>query len=62
VDCKNCLAKSLAAYLAPFQERRQSYANNLPKVRDIVRDGTAEARQRARKTMEDVREKMKINY
>ena len=62
VDCKSCLAKSLTAYLAPFQERRRSYAQDMPKVRDIVRDGTAKARQRARETMKDVREKMKINY
>ena len=61
MDCKSCLAKSLTAYLAPFQERRRSYAQDMP-VRDIVRDGTAKARQRARETMKDVREKMKINY
>ena len=62
VDCKHCLAEKMIAYLAPLQERRRVYASDMPKVRDIVRDGTAKARQRARQTMEQVREKMKIDY
>jgi tryptophanyl-tRNA synthetase len=62
VDCKHCLAEKMIAYLAPLQERRRVYASDMPKVRDIVRDGTAKARQRARQTMEEVREKMKIDY
>lgn len=62
VDCKRCLADKVIAYLAPLQERRRHYAEDMPKVRDIVRDGTAKARQRARQTMAEVREKMKIDY
>jgi len=62
VDCKRCLADKVIAYLAPLQERRRHYAEYMPKVRDIVRDGTAKARQRARQTMAEVREKMKIDY
>ena len=62
VDCKRCLADKMIAYLAPLQERRRRYASDMPKVRDIVRDGTSKARQRARQTMEQVREKMKIDY
>ena len=52
----------MIAYLAPLQERRRAYASDMPKVRDIVRDGTSKANQRARQTMEQVREKMKIDY
>lgn len=62
VDCKRCLAEKMIAYLAPLQERRRSYANDMPKVYDIVRAGTAKACQRAHQTMEQVREKMKIDY
>jgi tryptophanyl-tRNA synthetase len=62
VDCKNCLAEKMIAYLAPLQARRSSYAQDMAKVRDIVRDGTAKARQKARQTMGEVREKMKIDY
>jgi tryptophanyl-tRNA synthetase len=62
VDCKHCLAGKIITYLAPLQERRCSYAQDMAKVRDIVRDGTAKARQRARQTMEEVRTKMKIDY
>jgi tryptophanyl-tRNA synthetase len=62
VDCKRCLAEKMIAYLAPLQERRRAYASDMPKVRDIVRDGTSKANQRARQTMEQVREKMKIDY
>jgi len=62
VECKAYLAQQIISYLAPLQERRAHYAQDMPKVRDIVRDGTAKARQRTRETMEEVREKMKINY
>lgn len=62
VDCKRCLAEKMIAYLAPLQERRRAYASDMPKVRDIVRDGTSKANHRARQTMAEVREKMKIDY
>ncbi len=61
-DCKRNLATKMIAYLAPLQERRRAYASDMPKVRDIVRDGTSKANHRARQTMAEVREKMKIDY
>lgn len=61
-DCKRNLATKMIAYLAPLQERRRSYAADMSKVHDIVRAGTIKAGQRAHQTMEQVREKMKIDY
>ena len=62
VDCKRQLADKIINYLEPLQERRRHYAKDMPKVRDLVRDGTAKARQCARQTMAEVKEKMKIDY
>ena len=61
-DCKRNLATKMIAYLAPLQERRRSYATDMSKVHDIVRDGTTKSRQRAHQTMERVRERMRIDY
>ncbi|HNW55539.1 MAG TPA: tryptophan--tRNA ligase [bacterium] len=62
VDCKKCLAKGIIEYLKPIQERRQSYAKDMDEVRAIVADGTKKAQAKAKKTMAEVRQKMKIDY
>ncbi len=60
VACKKNLANKLAAYLAPFREKRAEIEKDRAKIRDIIVDGNERARKEARETMEKVREAMKI--
>ncbi|HQB51130.1 MAG TPA: tryptophan--tRNA ligase [bacterium] len=62
VDCKKCLAQAVVKYLKPIQARRQEYAKDMKKVKEIVVLGTKKARERAQKTMSEVRQKMMIDY
>ncbi len=55
IECKKKLAASLAAGLAPIQERRSYYAQRPELVDDIMNAGTAEARKVAQQTMDEVR-------
>ena len=60
------LKKRLAAILnekfTPIREKREELARNPKHVMDILHDGTKAARQTAKKTLDDVRTHMKINY
>ncbi|SIR01002.1 tryptophan--tRNA ligase [Halanaerobium kushneri] len=62
VACKKRLAEKLNAFLDPMRERRKKYLENPELVDQILMDGTAKAREEAQKTMEKVREVMKIDY
>jgi tryptophanyl-tRNA synthetase len=53
VDCKNILATSLIAYLDKLKENRKKY--NIGIIEDILREGAQIARQKAEKTMKEVR-------
>lgn len=59
---KEKLAESIIQFLKPIQERRKVYEKNPSLVQEILRTGTARAKKEAEKTMELVRQKMKINY
>jgi tryptophanyl-tRNA synthetase len=55
LDCKGKLLEHLTPALAPIRERRQQFAEKPDLIVDILRDGSARARQVAQATMEDVR-------
>jgi tryptophanyl-tRNA synthetase len=55
LDCKGKLLEHLNPALAPIRERRQQFADKPDQIVDILRDGSARARQVAQATMEDVR-------
>ncbi|KAB2926122.1 MAG: tryptophan--tRNA ligase [Bacteroidetes bacterium] len=60
VACKlNCSAK-VAAVLAPVRERRAALEADMDHVLDVLRTGEAAARAEAARTMEQVREAMKV--
>lgn len=59
---KKLLLNILEEELAPIRERRAMYEQNIPEVYDILRAGSAVARETAAKTLEEVRNAMKINY
>ncbi len=59
---KKLLINILEETLAPMRERRQMFEQNIPAVYEILRKGSEEARKAAAKTLDEVREAMKINY
>ena len=44
VACKGMLADTLNARLEPMREKRKAYENNLPLVREMIREGTRRAK------------------
>lgn len=59
-DCKNYLFARLEERFAPFVEKRNSLVQNRKIVEEILEDGKMRARLVAQRTMQDVREVMKI--
>ncbi|HPV48938.1 MAG TPA: tryptophan--tRNA ligase [Smithellaceae bacterium] len=59
-ECKKMLAERIAEELAPIHERMNYYLEHLQEIHDIISDGNAKASLIARKTMEEVREAVKI--
>ncbi len=60
VQCKQKMAKSLVAALAPLRERRNEYAERPERVAEIIVEGGNKARAEAQKTMEAVRSALNI--
>lgn len=60
VEDKRNLAETLVCYLAPLQEVRERFLRNPSLVEEILEDGCQRARRVATRTMEEVREAMKI--
>jgi len=62
VDCKKRLSDALNDLLEPTRERRAKYEANPGLVDEILKAGTARAREEGRRTMADVREAMHLDY
>ena len=60
VECKQKMAQGLAKALEPIRTKRTYYEARPELVEDIMRDGSDRARTAARRTMEKVREAVKI--
>jgi tryptophanyl-tRNA synthetase len=60
IDCKKMLAARIEEALAPVHERMDYYLSHLQEIHDIITDGNAQAAKIARKTLEEVREAVKI--
>jgi tryptophanyl-tRNA synthetase len=58
VDCKHHLAASINAYLAPLRERREQLRQDPDYVQQILEEGAAKARTIARRTIEEVYQRM----
>lgn len=59
---KKLLIGVLEEELAPIRERRKQWEQDIPAVYEILRRGTEKARAEAARTLDRVREAMKINY
>lgn len=62
VACKKHLSTVLNDLLEPMRERRAPYKENPKLIDEILLDGTARAREEAKKTMADVRDAMCLDY
>ena len=60
VECKQKMAQGLTKALEPIRTKRTYYEARPELVEDIMRDGSDKARSAARRTMEKVREAVKI--
>lgn len=60
VDCKAWMAKNLNAYLEPIRKKRAGLEKQPKKLVKILSEGSAQARKVAQKTLEEVKEAMKI--
>jgi tryptophanyl-tRNA synthetase len=58
LDCKKILINNLEHFLAPIREKRSRYEN--ADTRDILENGIKTARAVAKKTLEEVRELVKV--
>ena len=59
---KRFLNAVLESVLEPIRQRRKEYEKDIPAVYEILRKGSEKARAVAGKTLEDVKNAMKINY
>ena len=60
VDCKKIMAQNLCTALSPIKEKRQELESNINKVKEIIVHGNQRAEQIAKKTMDEVKEAVKI--
>ncbi|MEC0128790.1 tryptophan--tRNA ligase [Paenibacillus pabuli] len=61
-DCKQMAGDAINELLAPFRARRHNYEHRGDEVKEILIEGTRQARKVARETMSEVREAMGIRY
>ena len=59
---KAYVTEAVNSYFAPIRERRHTFENDLPYVKDVLAEGNAKARQIAAATLEEVREAMGMVY
>ena len=62
VQCKKELIAKMNEYLEPIKKRRQKYEDNPELVDEILKEGTAKAREKAKEQMLKVKKAMKIDY
>ncbi len=60
VDCKAECSSIMVAYLEPYRKKREALQKNESFVRDVLREGAQKARKEANKTMEQIRNHMKL--
>ena len=62
IECKGWAADNLIKTLAPMQERRRNYEQDTKLTQEILAAGDAKARAVAERTMEQVRDAMKLSH
>ncbi len=62
VQCKRNLAAKMAEKLTPIYDKRQELLNKPEYIREVIENGNTNARIAAKKTMEEVRRAIKIDW
>ncbi|MDI9461883.1 MAG: tryptophan--tRNA ligase [Saccharofermentanales bacterium] len=62
VKVKNFLNKVLEIELDPIRQRRAEWSGRVPEIVEILKAGTAKAREKAAETLQAVKEAMRIDY
>ncbi len=62
VEVKQRLARALNAFLDPLRERRRQYAGRPAVIDEIIAEGCRRAREEAARTLEMMKEHMKMDY
>ena len=62
VKCKKFLLTVMENMLSPIREKRKLWENRISDVYDILYQGTEKAKETTNKTLEEVRDAMRINY
>lgn len=62
VKVKKFLVKVLERELAPIRERRHEFEKDIPYVYEVLKKGTAEAKEAAAQTLAEVKAHMRIDY
>ena len=62
MKCKKFLNEVLNQFLEPMRQRRREFEKDIPEIYNILKKGTAHARETAARTMDEVRRAMKIDY
>ena len=62
VEIKKRLVEAINDLLEPMRRRRMEYENQPERIEEILKKGTARAREVAAETMKEVRKAMKIDY
>jgi len=62
VGCKQELICNIMTFLKPFQEKRAYYENNPDEVDKVLIEGTKKAQDKAKTTINKVKESMMLNY
>ena len=62
MKCKKFLIKVLDSRLEPIRQRRREFEQDIPEVYNILKRGSEAAREVAAKTLDEVRNAMRINY
>ena len=62
VKVKKFLNAVMQEELSPIRARRKEYEKDIPHIYDILKAGSEEARKKAAKTLDEVKDAMKINY
>ena len=62
VEVKEKLFTALNNFLAPIREKRKEFEGKDEVLDQILKDGTAKAREVAKETMKKVKKAMKIDY
>lgn len=62
VACKKALANNIIETLRPIREKRKYYEEHPEIVDKILIEGTAKAREEARRTMKEIKQAMKLDY